>query len=79
MLFDNNEERYEWRQRNKLSVTQMYQKFSGINNNSSTEDIIFKTYHLFENTCSVATSVYGVCGNEVKRKQHKFSVHAAVR
>ena len=76
MEFDNKEEMYEWRLRNKLSVTHMWQKFSGLNNKISNEYRVCKTYHLFENTCGIATSVYGVCGNEVKRKRHKFSVSA---
>jgi hypothetical protein len=64
LYFGSKLERYEWRLQHRFSVGEMYQKFTGTNNSMSSEQRVCKTVHMFERTCGLATSLYGICGNK---------------
>ena len=70
IFFRSRTDRLEWRLDKKKTTSELFSRFSGKFNQSSTEDIICKSFHVSEETYGIATSIFGTCRR--KKDPHHF-------
>ena len=58
----------------KMTTSELFSRFSGKFNQTSTEDIICKSFHVSEETYGIATSIFGTCRR--KKDPHHFRIEA---